>query len=172
MREAGYSEQNPLRLKVITRDSPTYRDPAVILIDHLKTIFIEAELQPLELSQWYNTLIRGTWTIAQNQSGTSIDDPDVMFYENYLCGSDRNYSRYCNEDLQRRFDEQSATMDREARRRLVQEIDIQLQRDFARPVIYQSASGTCMHPHVRGITMAGNSQYNHWRLEDAWLAPR
>ncbi len=172
MREAGYSAENPLRLKVITRDSPSYRDPAVILIDHLKTIFIEAELQTLETSQWYNTLVRNTWTIAQNQSGTAIDDPDVIFYENYLCGSDRNYPRYCNQDLQRRFDEQSATIDQEARRRMVQEIDIQLQRDFARPVIFQSASGTCRHPHVRGITMAANSQYNHWRMEDAWLAPR
>ena len=170
MREAGYSAENPLRLKVTTRDTPSYRDPAVILIDHLKTVFIEAELQPLETSQWYNTLQRGSWTIAQNQSGTAIDDPDVMFYENYLCGSDRNYPRYCNQDLQRRMDEQSATIDLEARRRMVQEIDIQLQRDFARPIIYHSASATCWHPQVRGVTLAANSQYNHWRMEDVWLA--
>jgi peptide/nickel transport system substrate-binding protein len=172
MREAGYSEQNPLRLKVITRDSPSYRDPAVILIDHLKSIFIEAELQNLETSQWYNTLARNSWTIAQNQSGTAIDDPDVIFYENYLCGSDRNYSRYCNPELQRRMDEQSATVDPAARRRIVQEIDIQLQREFARPVIFQSAAATCRHPYVHGITLAANSLYNHWRLDDAWMAPR
>ena len=53
---------------------------------------------------------------------------------------------------------------------MVQEIDIQLQRDFARPIIYQSAGGTCWHPQVRGITLANNSQYNHWRMEDAWLS--
>jgi peptide/nickel transport system substrate-binding protein len=172
MREAGFGPQNPLRTKLITRDSPSYRDPAVILIDHLKSVFIEAELQVLETSVWYNTLVRNTWGIAQNQSGTAIDDPDVFFYENYLCGSDRNYSRYCNRELQTRFDEQSAMTDMEARRRLVREIDIQLQRELARPIIFQSAGATCRHPHVRGITQATNSQYNHWRMEDAWLAPR
>ncbi|MBX9698479.1 MAG: ABC transporter substrate-binding protein, partial [Acetobacteraceae bacterium] len=172
MREAGHGPQNPLRLRLITRDSPSYRDPAVILIDHLKSIWIEAELQTLETSVWYNTLVRNTWGIAQNQSGTAIDDPDVFFYENYLCGSDRNYARFCNRDLQRRFDEQSATVDPEARRRMVREIDIQLQRELARPIIFQSAGATCRWPHVRNIGAATNSQYNHWRMEDAWMAPR
>jgi peptide/nickel transport system substrate-binding protein len=172
MRALGHGPQNPLQLRLITRDSPSYRDPAVILIDHLKAVFIEAELQVLESSVWYNTLVRNTWGIAQNQSGTAIDDPDVFLYENYLCGSDRNYPRYCNRDLQARFDEQSATTDPEARRRMVREIDIQLQRELARPVIFQSAGATCLHPQVRGISMARNSQYNHWRLEDAWLERR
>ncbi len=172
MRAAGYGPGNPLRLKIITRDSPAYRDPAVILIDHLKAIHIEAELQMLDTAVWYTTLLRNTWSIASNQSGTAIDDPDVFFYENYLCGSDRNYPRYCNRDLQAKMDEQSRTLDPQARRRLVREIDIQLQREFARPITFQSAGGTCRWPHVRGITQANNSQYNHWRLEDAWLAPR
>jgi peptide/nickel transport system substrate-binding protein len=54
----------------------------------------------------------------------------------------------------------------------VREIDVQLQREFARPILFQSAGGTCRHPHVRGVSQAPNSQYNHWRLEDAWLMPR
>jgi len=28
---------------------------------------------------------------------------------------------------------------------------------------------TCWHPWVKGLALASNSQYNHWRLEDAWL---
>jgi peptide/nickel transport system substrate-binding protein len=172
MREAGYSEQNPLRVKVATRDIPSYRDPAVIMIDHLKSIFIEAELQTLDTGVWYTHLARAPWTLAMNQNGAAIDDPDVILYENYMCGSDRNAPRYCNRELQARFDEQSATLDQAERRRIVQEIDIQLQRDGARPILYHSASGTCRHPHVHGIKLAANSIYNHWRLEDAWLASR
>jgi peptide/nickel transport system substrate-binding protein len=172
MRAAGYGPENPLKLKIITRDSPSYRDPAVIMIDHMKAIHIDAELQLLETSVWYTTLLRNTWSIAANQSGTAIDDPDVFFFENYLCGSQRNYSRYCNRELQSRMEQQSAVTDLEARRRMVREIEIQLQREFARPILYQSAGGTCRWPHVRGINQANNSQYNHWRMEDAWLAPR
>ena len=75
-------------------------------------------------------------------------------------------------DGERRFTEQSMTLDREARLRLVREIDIQLQRDVARPILYQSGGATCRYPHVHGIRLARNSIYNHWRLEDAWMAPR
>jgi peptide/nickel transport system substrate-binding protein len=30
-------------------------------------------------------------------------------------------------------------------------------------------ANTCWHPYVRGLTLAANSQYNHWRFEDVWL---
>jgi len=33
---------------VITRDVPPYRDPAVIMIDQLKEIYIEGELEPID----------------------------------------------------------------------------------------------------------------------------
>jgi len=50
-----------------------------------------------------------------------------------------------------------------------EEIDIALQREGARSTIYQIRTTTCWHPHVKGIKLHQNSQYNHWRLEDAWL---
>ncbi len=172
MQAAGYSAENPLRVKVSTRDIAIYRDPAVIMIDQLKPIFIEAELQTLDTAIWYTTLQRGNWVMAMNLNGAAIDDPDVILFENYACGGDRNYPRYCNRELQARFEEQSRTVDVAARKRLVREIDIALQRDVARPILYHSGGATCRYPHVRGITLAKNSIYNTWRLEDAWLAPR
>ena len=101
-----------------------------------------------------------------------IDDHDVPFYESYACDSESNYENYCNKDMERQVEEQSATLDPEARRRLVREIDLQIQQDIGRPMLYHSTGGTCWHPHVRGITIGVNSIYSHWRMEDAWLAPR
>ncbi|MBY0329099.1 MAG: ABC transporter substrate-binding protein [Acetobacteraceae bacterium] len=172
MQALGYGPDNPLRTKVSTRDIATYRDPAVIMIDQLKAIHIEAELQTFDTSLWYGHMARPGWTLAMNLNGAAIDDPDVVLFENYACDSGRNYPRYCNRDLERRFTEQSMTLDRAARLRLVREIDIQLQRDVARPILYHSGGATCRYPHVHGIRLAKNSIYNHWRLEDAWMAPR
>src|SRR5262245_21634742 len=45
MEKAGYGPANRLKLKVATRNIPPYRDPAVILLDHLKQIYIDAELE-------------------------------------------------------------------------------------------------------------------------------
>ena len=104
-----------------------------------------------------------------NTGGSALDDPDVMFYEAYACGSERNYTNYCDKDMQARFDEQSRTVDPVRRKQLVQQIDYDLQKLGVRPSIYHTRANTCWYPHVRGIVLATNSQYNHWRFEDFWL---
>ena len=169
MSRLGYGPDKPLRIKVATRNIAIYRDPAVILIDHLKQVFIEGELEPLDTGVWYTKLARKDYSVAMNVSGIGVDDPDVVFYEGYACGSERNYSNYCNRELQAKFDAQSATLDPEQRKKLVHEVDHQLQMDGARPVIYHSRAATCWQPYVKGITLAQNAIYNHWRMEDAWL---
>src|ERR1700724_2224523 len=45
MTKAGYSHVEDLQVKVSTRNIAVYRDPAVILIDQLKAIYVDAELE-------------------------------------------------------------------------------------------------------------------------------
>ncbi|MBV9586152.1 MAG: peptide ABC transporter substrate-binding protein, partial [Alphaproteobacteria bacterium] len=45
MEKYGYGPYKRLALKVSTRNIPPYRDPAVILIDQLKHVYIDAELE-------------------------------------------------------------------------------------------------------------------------------
>lgn len=169
MGELGYNPEKPLKIKVTTRNLPTYRDPAVLLVDHLKHVHIEGELEVLDSSIWYTRMARKDYQVGLNVTGVAIDDPDVNFYENYGCGSERNYTQYCNKDLEALFHKQSAMTDVEERRRLVREIDRQLQEDGARPVFYHSRQATCWQPYVKQMLMNNNSQYNHWRFESVWL---
>src|SRR5262249_56516536 len=81
-------------IKISTRDVPPYRDPAVILIDQLKEIWIEGELEPVDTAQWYPKMQRKDYTAALNLTGTLTDDPDAMLYENYACGGVGNYNGY------------------------------------------------------------------------------
>ncbi len=48
MTKLGYSADKPLKIKVSTRNLATYRDPAAVLIDQLKSIYIDADLDPVE----------------------------------------------------------------------------------------------------------------------------
>jgi len=169
MRSLGYGPDNMLPLKVTTRNIQDYRDAAVVLIDHLKTVYIQAELEPIDTSVWYARLLRKDYSVGMNVQGTGTDDPDVQFFENYLCGSERNYTSYCNAELEKKYHQQSQMKDIDARRKLVWEIDKQLQEDGARPVIYFGEAGTCWWPRVHGIKIARNTVYNHWRFEDVWL---
>ena len=165
----GYSANKPLRIKVSTRNIPTYRDQAVILIDHLKKVFIEADLEPLETAVWYNRMARKDFTVGMNVQGIGIDDPDVVLYETFSCGSERNYTNYCSPEIEKLFDQQSRMTDIEARKKLVWEIDKKLQEDGARPVIQHDWGATCWRPEVKGVNLAVNTIYNHWRFEDVWL---
>jgi peptide/nickel transport system substrate-binding protein len=92
MAKLGYTADKPLKLKVSTRNLATYRDPAVVLIDQLKTINVDAELDPVESSAWFAKVARGDYAVGLNLTGNGIDDPDQAFYENFGCGSERNYT--------------------------------------------------------------------------------
>ena len=169
MEKAGYGPNKHVAVKVSTRNIAVYRDPAVILIDQLKDIYIDGELEVVETGNWFSKVARKDYQVGLNLTGNSVDDPDQAFYENYACGSERNYTNYCNKDLQALFDQQSAETDKDKRKKLVWEIDKKLQEDVARPIIFHQRQATCWQPYVKGVTLMVNSYYNGWRSEDWWL---
>jgi peptide/nickel transport system substrate-binding protein len=169
MEKLGYGPDKRLKMKVSTRNIAVYRDPAVILIDQLKEIYIDGELDVVETSNWFAKVARKDYAVGLNLTGNAVDDPDQAFYENYACNSERNYTQYCNKDVEKLFDQQSMETNLDKRRKLVWDIDKKLQEDVARPIIYHSRLGTCWQPQVKGVTVMVNSSYNGYRYEDLWL---
>src|SRR4051812_1431766 len=123
MEKLGYGPNKKLEVKVSTRNVASFRDPAVILIDQLKDIYVEATLETIETANWHSKITRKDYKIGLNNTGSGVDDPDQQFFENYACGSARNYSGYCNKELDKKFEEQSVMTDQAARKKLVWEID-------------------------------------------------
>ncbi|MBR0852345.1 ABC transporter substrate-binding protein [Bradyrhizobium diazoefficiens] len=169
MQKAGYGPDKHLAVKVSTRNIPVYRDPAVILIDQLKSIYIDGELDVVETANWFPKVARKDYMLGLNLTGNAVDDPDQSFYENYSCGSERNYTNYCNKDIEKLFDVQSQETDIAKRKKLVWDIDKKLQEDVARPIIFHARTGTCWKPYVKGVTVMSNSSYNGYRYEDVWM---
>jgi peptide/nickel transport system substrate-binding protein len=83
MQALGYGPDNRLKIKVSARNTPFYCDPAVILIDQLKEVYIDGELQTIDTTNWYPKVMRKDYTVGLNLSGNALDDPDQNFYENY-----------------------------------------------------------------------------------------
>jgi peptide/nickel transport system substrate-binding protein len=157
MAKHGYGPDHRLAVKVATRNLPPYRDPAILLIDQLKEIYIDGELEPVDTTAWFPKLARKDFTIGLNLIINGLDDPDQTLYENYTCNAEGNYDAYCNPELDKMVDQQSMQFDQEKRKRLVWEIEKKLAEDVARPILYHSRSGTCWHPYVKGYTMMVNS---------------
>jgi peptide/nickel transport system substrate-binding protein len=169
MAKAGYGPDKPLAVKVSARNIPIARDPAVLLIDQLKTIGIDGELDLVDTAVYFPKVARRDYAVALGLGASGVDDPDQQFYQNYACTSQLNITGYCNREVEAMFDRQSAESDQQKRRELVWEIDRRLQLDDARPIIFYNDAATCWQPEVKGFTIMVNSIYNGWRLEDAWL---
>jgi peptide/nickel transport system substrate-binding protein len=169
MQKLGYSEAKPLAIKVQTRNLPTYRDPAVIVTDQLQKIYINAELDILDTPRWYARLAKKDYTIGLNVTGISVDDPDGNLVENYSCNSERNYTQYCNAEVDKLISAQSRELDKDKRKQIVWEIERLLVEDAARPSIAWQTAANCWQPYVKGYKPHDNSQYNNLRWEDVWL---
>ncbi|MBV9862176.1 MAG: ABC transporter substrate-binding protein [Alphaproteobacteria bacterium] len=169
MQKLGYGPDKPLAVKIMTRNAPVFRDPAVALTDQLKQIYINGELDLVETAQWYPKLARKDYTIAYNLTERGVDDPDQQFFENYACSSDRNYTGYCDGVMDDAFVRQSIEPDQARRQGLVWQIQKQLEEQGARITMYYSRGATCWQPQVKGVSLALDSIYNSWRFEDVWL---
>ncbi len=169
MQSLGYGPNKRLKVKVSTRDFQTFKDPAVLLVDQLNQIYFEAELEIIESSLWYSRMTKHDYSVGLNLTGSGVDDPDVNLAENYACKSERNYTNYCNAQVEKLLGEQSQEADIAKRKQIVWQIEKVLAEDAARPIIMHNRAATCWHAHVKGHVLHENAIYNNWRFESVWL---
>jgi peptide/nickel transport system substrate-binding protein len=167
MGEAGFSPQKPLKVEIVTRAIAVYVDMASFVINELKQVGIEATLKQIETAQWHAMATRGDYQIGANLTGIGPDDPDANYYENYACGSPRNYSQYCNEEVMKMFDAQSQELDPKKRLALNVAIQKRLEADAARPILDWKIDYFTVWPHVKNL-IPHQSIYNFGRMQEVW----
>jgi peptide/nickel transport system substrate-binding protein len=167
MAEAGITPQNPLKVEMVTRNIAVYVDMASFVINELKQIGIEANLKQIETAQWHAMATRGDYQIGANLTGLGPDDPDANFYENYGCGSPRNCSGYCNEEIQKLIDAQSQELDPKKRLAMIAGIQKKLEDEAARPVLSWRLDYFTVWPHVKNM-MPHQSIFNVGRFQEVW----
>jgi peptide/nickel transport system substrate-binding protein len=169
MQKLGYGPDHRLAIKLSTRNVPGYRDAAVVAISQLREVYVDAELELVDTANYFPRIMRKDYTLAVEVSTGGLDDPDQKFYENYVCGADRNLTGYCDPETDKLIDRQSMEANAEKRRKLVWEVERRLAEDASRPILLYSRFATCMQPRLKGLTTMTNSRFNGWRMEDVWL---
>jgi peptide/nickel transport system substrate-binding protein len=168
MEKLGYGPNNPLKFKVSASDIRFYRDPAVVLIDQLRQIYIEAELEAIDNSRYYPKIMRQEYTVGLNLQ-TGGPDPDPILDLFYGCGSSLNWDGYCNHDVDKLIVQQSMEGDPARRKQILWQIERKLAEEDARPIMFYADDGTCMRPWVKGQIVMVNSIFDGARREDVWL---
>ena len=165
---AGFGPGKPLRVELVTRAFAIYVDLGSFVVDQLRLVGVEATLKQLDTAAWFPTLARHDFQIGANLTAGVVDDPDAYFFENYKCGASRNYTNYCNDEVDRLIDLQSQELVREKRLRLVWEIERKLEADVARPMLGWRKEYFTQWPHVKNL-VPHNSLYNYGRMQEVWL---
>ena len=165
--EVGISPEKPLKVEMVTRAIAIYVDMASFVINELKQVGIDASLRQVETAQWHPMATRGDYQIGANLTGVGPDDPDANFFENYGCGSPRNYSQYCSEKVGKLIDQQSQELDPKKRLQLVWDIQKKLEADAARPILDWKIDYFTVWPHVKNL-IPHQSIYNFGRMQEVW----
>jgi peptide/nickel transport system substrate-binding protein len=165
--EAGITPQHPLRAEMVTRAIAVYVDMASFVINELKQVGIEATLKQIETAQWHAMATRGDFQIGANLTGLGVDDPDANLYENFACGSPRNYSAYCDEPVMKMIDQQSQELDSKKRQAMVIAIQKKLEEDAARPLLDHRIDYFTVWPHVKNLIPHHNI-FNFARMQEVW----
>jgi peptide/nickel transport system substrate-binding protein len=163
----GYGPGNRLKIKLTARNLPIYRDPGVILLDQLKEVHVDGELEPVETGAYFPKIMRKDYTVGLNlqTSGPGSETFDIF----YGCGSSLNWDGYCNPEVDKMIEQQSKEADEQKRRLQAWAIERKLAEDAGRPIIFYPSTASCWQRGVKGLTLMVNSVFNSYRFEDIWL---
>jgi peptide/nickel transport system substrate-binding protein len=165
--EAGFDSGRPLRVEMVTRNIPGYLELSAFVISELRKVGVEATLRPLESGQLGPLLTRGEFQVAVNLTGLAPDDPDANLYENFSCGSPRNYGHHCSDVLTRLIEEQSRERDGARRLALVHAAQRTIEEEAARAILAWRLTYYAAWPHVRNL-VPHQSAYNWGRMQEVW----
>src|SRR3990167_358530 len=166
--EAGFTASDPLRVEMGTRAIAIYVSFDSFVVDQLKRVGVEAQLRQFETAQGHPKGTRRDYELGANLTGIGPDDPDANFFENYSCGSPRNYADYCDEQVMKMMEAQSQELDPKKRLALVWQIQKKLELDVARPVMGWRIAYHTEWAYVKNL-VPHQSIYNWARMQEVWL---
>ena len=168
MEKLGYGPDNRLKINVSASDIRFYKDPAVLLIDQVKQIYIDGELEAIDSTRYYPKIMRKEYTVGLNLQ-TSGPDPDPILDLFYGCGSSINWDGYCNKEVDGLIEQQSMEGDPARRKQILWQIERKLAEEDVRPIIFYADRGSCRRPYVKNEIVNSNSIFDGARREDVWL---
>lgn len=147
----------------------------VSIKEDLDAIGITATLEELQTTRAYDSLSAGEFNVQFHGFFIAGTDADVPLYEHFYTGSDRNYGRYSNPQVDRLIDEMSQTVDPELRRQRAWDAAEIILRDQAKIIGQYGVYAPIFSKKVRGIMPAPltlNSYGNNNRHDHTWLTEK
>jgi len=163
--QAGFG--GGFQLKMLTRGGAFFQDLASFVAGQLGTVGIQAELDTQETVAYLDRLQRRDFYLTASSSGLTLDDPDQVFSDHYLCSGTENFTQLCDSEIEELFQQQQRALDFNKRRELVWRMERRLWGLNGKVIINWSVRRTPVWREVRGFAM-GASNYQGMRLDTVW----
>ena len=153
------------KVKVSTRNIAVYRDPAVILIDQLKSIHIEGELEVVDTTIWHAKVQRKDYAVGLNPTGVGVDDPDVNSRRELHLQVRAQLHRLLQQGG-RQADLRAVERDRSGEAQAQWSSRSSASSSPTSPARSSSTdrAATCWQPHVKGVVLHTNSHLQRLAL--------
>jgi peptide/nickel transport system substrate-binding protein len=166
--EAGYG--GGFETRILVRKGAAEEPLGIVIKDQWEKVGIRATLDVQELGVLLDRMTRGDFEVGRGSFATYVDDPDTAFSIGYLCRSPRNYSQYCDPEIDALFERQSRATDPAERRRLVWELEKKVLVGHSKIMLGRLEVWWALYWRtVRNFKHRSNL-YNFERRDDTWLA--
>jgi peptide/nickel transport system substrate-binding protein len=167
--EAGYNENNPLRVVLKNRNVRLPNiDFGLAIIAAWQKIGVQVEHRLEDAVTWNASAARRDFTLLVTEVSDYADDPDVQL-SHWLSGSAQNYPGLADPTYEQLFAQQSRERDPQKRLTLVKEMQQLL---LGKTVFIQGLWSARAVVHAARVKnyVAHPSHYTNQRLQDVWLA--
>ena len=170
LKELGFGPDNPARPRAMERKGSENRYAAIEA--DLREVGILPTVEFFDVAGAYSKAQAGDWDIGTPAGFvTSRLDPDHWYGEHFHSTSDRNYGKYVNAEVDALIDQQSRTLDKEKRYKIIKQLDIILLRDNAKIIVATNADIQHTPSWVNDIYWGqpSNSQNTSAKFERVWI---
>lgn len=155
-------------IKVVSRSiSP---DLATYTLESLRKLGLKASSQVLDSAAAYAAGDKGTFELLPWATVPALDDPDAVFGDyGGQSGAVRNWGRFSDSGIDDLYKRQTASMDVNERKKLVNELDKKHLTSFVTITLGYSGATWVHNKKVKGKAYQMNENYTNRQMDTVWL---
>jgi peptide/nickel transport system substrate-binding protein len=164
--EAGYTKG--VDVELVLRRGPLYERGALSRQDDLKKVGINIKITLLDTAGFRDRIQNGDFQAYTVLAAVTVDDPD-LYYSRFMCDAPSNLGKYCNQEFDKLFAEQSRTFEVQKRAEITRKMERILLQEIPddRGFYWKSAMAywnrVQQWPPIQGTTV-----FNFGKFEQVW----
>lgn len=168
MREAGYSEKNPLKTSINTYTTGVQVQESQLLRERFRQIYVDMDMRQIELVASWEILYKGDFDMANVSTGIEFDDPESYHGTLWLPHAGRNVGKWENAEWMKLYEQQLVEFDRAKRAALLRKMAQIWWEDMPGAATLRPALNQVQWNFVKGYVLPIFHQANY-RNDGLWL---